>query len=74
MATDNSDFLLKLVGSPSNLPTRSSSLVPKGYSLTIRAPMEAVMPIIESGRFKNEMEVKTGASLMQRVRFMGIQT
>jgi hypothetical protein len=32
------------------------------------------MSIIESGRFKNEMEVKSGASLMQRVRFMGIQT
>jgi hypothetical protein len=56
------------IGSPSDLPTRSSSLVPEGYSLTIRAPMEAVMPIIESGRFKNQMEVKPGASLMQRVR------
>jgi hypothetical protein len=73
MATDNSDSLLKLVGSPSNLPTRSSSLVPKGYFLTIRAPMEAVVPIIESGGFKNEMEVKPGASLMQRVKYRGIQ-
>lgn len=62
------------IGLPSDLPTRSSSLVPEGYSLTIRAPMEAVMPIIESGRFKNEMEIKPETSLMQRVRFMGIQT
>jgi hypothetical protein len=54
------------IGSESNLPLRSSSLVPEGYSLTIRAPMERVMPIIESGGFKNSLEVDPAASWMQR--------
>jgi len=56
------------IGSPSDLPTRSSSLIPEGYSLTIRTPFERVMPIIESGGFKNSMEVDPGASWMQRVK------
>jgi len=48
------------------LPIRSTSLVPEGYSLTIRAPIDRVMPIIETGGFRNSMEVDPAASWMQR--------
>lgn len=54
------------IGSPSDLPIRATSLVPEGYSLTIRTPLDRVMPIIESGGFRNSMEVDPAASWMQR--------
>jgi hypothetical protein len=54
------------LGSESNLPLRSNLLVPEGYSLTIRTPLERVVPIIESGMFKNSMEVDPAAPWMKR--------
>lgn len=59
--------MINNIGSEADLPLRSSSLVPEGYSLTIRTPIDRVLPIIESGEMKNSFEVAPAASWMQRI-------